>query len=570
MRRRDLVKLLLSAAAAPMLLPLGASGALAQDAPPDAPDAPAGPSDRNNIVGLNVARLHQPLYIWAASDLVNANGGDWGYITVVWTIQDREDRNAEYNLQLFLDRCYEFHVQPIVRVATKFEAKREPVEPGQRPIKPNEQGAEGSWIRPDGDEPAKWRAFFETGKWPTRHAWIIVGNEPNLGREWGGAVDAASYARYLGHFLDVFKDAPRFDVVGGALDISNTTAMPTMQDALEFLDGMRDAVPGIFERLPAWASNPYRVLNRGASARYTHRAYEIELDHIGREMPVLITEAGHLDTGDEQEIARFYEDAFRDWRADAKVVAATPLFWHPDRNDFWMFELDKKGAFVHKSPTYELMRRIPRVAGSAQYTVTLANTARTTRFEEEVAEELPSEDGGGPRDSQPPVSERLGDNWELDGKTAASAGQPTVNRPEQALAEGGAGASTVPLRNDGRPAGPAFAPPGRTAAEANARPPTSTNATSRPTSSADANARATPPAALPMRVANTGGAGARLRTAPSRQAESIAVLPDGALVQAFGPEQTADDATWQRVRADDGAEGWVASDLLTPAAFGGR
>ena len=68
----------------------------------------------------------------------------------------------------------------------------------------------------------------------------------------------------------MFKGAPRFDVVGGALDISNTTAMPVMQDALEFLDGMAEAVPGIFERLPAWASNPYRVLDRGPSARYTH------------------------------------------------------------------------------------------------------------------------------------------------------------------------------------------------------------------------------------------------------------------------------------------------------------
>jgi hypothetical protein len=534
MRRRDVVKMLLAAAAAPALLPLGSvSAQVPDDAGTGEPAGP--PSNRNNIVGLNVARLMQPLYIWAASDLVNANGGDWGYITVVWTIEDREARMAEYNLQLFLDRCYELHLQPIVRVATKFEAKKLPVVPGQTPVKPNQQGAEGSWMRPDWDEPAKWRAFFETGRWPTRHAWIVVGNEPNLGREWGGEVDAASYAKYLAHFLDVFKGAPRFDVVGGALDISNTTALPVMQDALEFLDGMSDAVPGIFERLPAWTSNPYRVLNRGVSARFTHKAYEVELDHIGREMPVLITEAGHLDTGDDEEIAHFYEQAFRDWMADPKVIAATPLFWHPDRNDFWMFELDKKGAFVHKSPTYELMRRLPRVAGSPSYAVTLANVERATPFEVLTAEDAPAEGTDAVEGDEPVTNERLGDNGEPEEGAGGASARPRDPKPDHATAEG---ATAVAAR-------PALTPPARVGTEA--------------------NARSTTAMALAMRVANTGGAGARLRAEPSREADAIAVLPDGALVQAIGPEREIADESWQRVRAGDGAEGWVLSELLAPA-----
>jgi hypothetical protein len=531
MRRRDLLKLLLSVAAAPALVSLGSSRAAAQEGTGD-PAQP--PWDRNNIVGLNVARLKQPLYIWAASDLVNANGGDWGYITVVWTIQDREERNAEYNLQMFLDRCFEFHLQPIIRLATKFEAKKLETLPGEKPVKPNEQGAEGSWARPDWDEPAKWRAYFEAGNWPTRQAWIVVGNEPNLGREWGGEVDAAGYARYLAHFLDVFQGASRFDVVAGALDISNTTAMPVMQDAFEFLDGMAAAVPGIFERLPAWASNPYKQLGRGRSVRFTHRAYEAELDHIGREMPVLITEAGHLDTGDDDEIARFYQEAFTDWMADPKVIAATPLFWHPDRNDFWMFELDKRGAFVHKSPTYELMRRLPRVAGSPQFGVTLGNVARTTPFEDLTAiQAADAEDADAPdgQPTQPLTTERPGDTWELDGKTATSAAPVAVR------AEGG--------RSD-----PTFAPPGQTGIVPDVQAMTA--------------------AGQPMRIANTGGAGARLRSAPSRQADSVVVLPDDTVVKVIGPERQTENERWQQVRADDGTEGWVASDLLTPAQGGGQ
>ena len=86
--------------------------------------------------------------------------------------------------------------------------------------------------------------------------------------------------------------------------------------------------------------------------------------------------------------------------------------------------------------------------------------------------------------------------------------------------------------------------------------------------STEADARATSAVVVEMRVANTGGAGARLRSAPSREADAIAILPDGAVVQALGPERETGDESWQRVRAEDGAEGWVASDLLAPATNG--
>src|SRR4051812_42590148 len=75
----------------------------------------------NNIVGLNVARLRQDRYIWAAADLVNANGGDWGYLTVVFTADERDGAQGDQLLQELLDRCYESHLQPIIRIATHFD-----------------------------------------------------------------------------------------------------------------------------------------------------------------------------------------------------------------------------------------------------------------------------------------------------------------------------------------------------------------------------------------------------------------------------------------------------------------
>jgi hypothetical protein len=519
MRRRDLVKALLAFTAAPTLLALGVSTSAAQETPPPpGPALPPAPSDgsmlvpapsdqgppRNNIFGLNVGRLKQRLYIWAAADMANASGGDWGYLTSVWTIEDREDRRAELNLQVFLDYCFEYEIHPIVRVATRFDSNPKKL----------------SWMRPDWDEPAKWRAYFENARWPTQRVWIVAGNEPNLGREWGGEVDATSYAQYLAHFLDVFESSPLFKVVGAPVDITNTTELPVMQDAFEFFDGMEAAVPGIFERLPAWASNPYKSPSRGTSARFTHLAYEAELDHIGREMPVLITEAGHLETGDDDEIARFYAEAYPAWKADPKVIAATPLFWHPDRNDYWMFEMDSKGAFLHRSPTYELLRQIPKVAGSPNYLPELVNVARTTPFEEPVTAEAPAPDVPASSGGQPGSHGHPGDTWATEGRTSSQEAR-------------------VPASSTALPA--------------------------RPT--AGLNPR-TPSGTVSLRVANTDGQGARLRTEPSREADSITVLPDGALVQALGPVLAGGEQDWRRVRTEDGAEGWIASDLLAPSAPG--
>ncbi len=364
---------------------------------PTAADSPV----PNNIVGLNLGRLSQERFIWAASDLVNANGGDWGYVTVTWTIDDRDAAAADYNLQQFLDRCFEYHVQPIMRVGTRFDTRRR------------------VWAGPEWDEPAKWRAFFERGSWPTRRVWVIVGNEPNLGREWNGEVDAGDYTRYLAHFMDVFAGSDRFKVVNAPLDISNGTLLPEMQDAFQFIDGMREAVPNIFERLSAWASNPYRVPSGGNDIRYTHRAYEAELDAIGRELPVLITEAQIMETDDEEEIARFFETAFRDWMADPLVVAATPLFWYPDKNQFWMFSVGQNGAIQKTSPTYFRMRGLPRVAGSPTYAPLIANAPRAPKPPEaalpvaapesqfEVVR-APGQVAGGDVGAPPPVAWPLG------------------------------------------------------------------------------------------------------------------------------------------------------------------
>jgi hypothetical protein len=170
-----------------------------------------------------------------------------------------------------------------------------------------------------------------------------------------------------------------------ALDISNGTDMLQMQDALQFLGAMRAEVPSIFERLPAWASNPYRVPSGGDHPRFTHRAYEVELETIGRDMPVLFTEAHIMETGDAVQIAAFFQTAFEHWMTDPRVIAATPLFWHPDKNEFWMYSLGKTGGIQTTSPTYHRLKAMRRVRGTPEDVPTMANVPWTPKSAFETA-----------------------------------------------------------------------------------------------------------------------------------------------------------------------------------------
>jgi hypothetical protein len=64
---------------------------------------------------------------------------------------------------------------------------------------------------------------------------------------------------------------------------------------------------------------------------------------------------------------------------------------------------------------------------------------------------------------------------------------------------------------------------------------------------------------LRLRVANTGGEGARLREGPSVTAAVLRTLPEGAVVEA-----EADSLAWRAVRTEGGQSGWVAAQFLQP------
>lgn len=72
-------------------------------------------------------------------------------------------------------------------------------------------------------------------------------------------------------------------------------------------------------------------------------------------------------------------------------------------------------------------------------------------------------------------------------------------------------------------------------------------------------------------VANTGGAGVRVRPGPRRNAEdAVQVAPEETLMLVLdGPnaDQNQEDYIWWNVRLlEEGTEGWVVEDFIAPAA----
>lgn len=65
-------------------------------------------------------------------------------------------------------------------------------------------------------------------------------------------------------------------------------------------------------------------------------------------------------------------------------------------------------------------------------------------------------------------------------------------------------------------------------------------------------------------VINTEGDGANLRTDPSRTAQSIAIVPEGDLLDIVGADRIADGITWRNVRDRLGNTGWMSAGFLGP------
>jgi hypothetical protein len=305
----------------------------------------------NNKFGMHIA-VPDDGDIHRVAELVNSNGGDWGYITIVIHEDDRD----QGKWQGVFDKLRELHLIPIVRIATKAEGD--------------------NWRRPQADEAAEWADFLDSLNWVVKDRYVSIYNEPNHAQEWGGAVMPEHYAEVAHAFAEALQNQnDDFFVMPAGFDVAAPANPPAHHDATVFMRALVDYEgPDAFNaRFDGWSSHSYP--NPGFSASVYKRGrnsittYDWELSLLKswgvKDLPVFIKETGwNGDVLSREQIAENYRIAFEEvWIPDDRVRAVTPFILNYQGEPFLKFSWVKPGnAEFH--PEYLTTQNLQKQGGS--------------------------------------------------------------------------------------------------------------------------------------------------------------------------------------------------------------
>ncbi len=314
----------------------------------------------NNKVGVHILF---PSEIDNVANLVNGNGGDWGYVTI--PIQ-RGDRDL-VKWQTFMDKARMYHLIPIIRLATE-----------------NNYFNTQTWSRPTYDDVLDFANFLSSLNWPTVNRYVVIFNEVNRGDEWGGAANPAEYADMLSYAKQIFQSkSDDFFILSAGLDNGASNQGTDYMSEYTYMQQMEASHPGIFEEIDGIASHSYPNPGFAQPPSYTGRtgiaSFRFENSLIksfsGKELPVFITETGWSTERVSDELASsYYNQAFSTVWNDNNVVAVTPFLLSAGA-PFVMFSLMQGDG--HPTSQYEAIKELQKVQGKPDLTpITIASSVQ--------------------------------------------------------------------------------------------------------------------------------------------------------------------------------------------------
>jgi len=309
-------------------------------------------NEANNKFGIHLAQPHLE-DLKKVAELVNSNGGDWGYVTLV--IQEN-DRDSQKWQEIF-DLLRKYHLIPIIRLATM-------------PLGDN-------WKRPNSSDAYSWASFLDSLNWVVKNRYVVLFNEPNHATEWEGAVDPKDYAKVAFSFAKTLKEKnPNFFVMLAGFDASAPHLPPKFYDEKLFLKDLIDHQPKIFKFIDGWASHSYPNPAFSGSpydfGRGTVRTYQWELNllrqlGVEKELPVFITETGwERKKLSEEQVAQNFKIAFEQvWLPDEKIIVVTPFVLDYQMEPFLGFSWKRKGddGFYQQ---YYFVQSVPKTKGEPE------------------------------------------------------------------------------------------------------------------------------------------------------------------------------------------------------------
>ena len=307
----------------------------------------------NNRFGIHVIDEND---LNRAADLVNSSGGDWGYVTLVI----REDDRDPVKWQRLFDRLRQLHLIPLLRLAT--------------------QGQGSSWRAPQAEDAMSWAQFLNNLNWVVKNRYVILFNEPNHAKEWGGAVKPEEFVTVIKSFSDALKSqSSDFFILPGAVDSASTDSRETMS-ARQFYKWMHAAEPNIFSYYDALVSHSYphpdfvgKVTGRGPGTITAYRWEQEYLKSLGlpSNLPIFITETGWSHNGglkpvrpalSPDRISQNYLTAFNQIWTDPQITAVTPFILNYQDSPFEQFSWVKPGG-TETYPHFEAVKNLPKTKG---------------------------------------------------------------------------------------------------------------------------------------------------------------------------------------------------------------
>lgn len=306
----------------------------------------------NNIYGIHLATPSKE-ELEDAAKLVNSNGGSWGYVTVVIQENDRDQKKW----QEAFDRMRKLRLIPIVRLATRPEG--------------------ATWKKGSKDEVGVWIAFLQSLRWVAKERYVVLFNEPNHSREWGGELDPEGYGDVASAYARALHDASSdYVVMLAGIDIAAASNGEDM-DAFEYYQRMFRAHPTLSEQIDALSSHSYPNPGFKGSPYATGRlsilgyAWELELLRslgVTKELPVFITETGWTHNGtDTDDLTEKFLTAFSLWKNDTRVRAVTPFILSYQGDPFLHFSWQKLQAREFYPHYYSVQRMAKEPGAPEQY-----------------------------------------------------------------------------------------------------------------------------------------------------------------------------------------------------------
>lgn len=288
---------------------------------------------QNNKFGLYIYRVDD--FAIKAAEMVNSNGGDWGYVLVPYNVKDYDDEKWND----FFAVLNQQHLIPIIQLWDLSEDPKDALRDTKRAAQ-----------------------FLNSLNWPIKNRYVSVYNEVNDERFWRGGLNAKEYAQVLNYTIDIFKNEnPDFFMLNGAFNASARTGSGYIS-ADTYWEQMNNEVPGIFKKLDGWASHPYPHINGYLGlptdiGRDSVSGYKWELEILKnvydvKDLPVFITETGwpHAEGEkynpnyvNEETAAQYLKYAFENiWLPDDQVVAITPftIKYDPPHDHFSFIKKD--------------------------------------------------------------------------------------------------------------------------------------------------------------------------------------------------------------------------------------